>query len=64
MNFKKEILLKEIETELHDLAGNVPWCGTEFSTNIIKLSDGKLAQIKVSITLDADEFEEPCNSFV
>lgn len=59
----KEIISKEIDNGVKYLGLN-PWaCGVGIKSTIFNLSDGRKAQIQISITADQDDFDDPTGEF-
>lgn len=60
---RAEIILKEIELAKSELVKEPRLLGFGAQSDIFKLSDGRDAQIKIEVTVDEDEIDEPTRSF-
>lgn len=61
---RNEIILSEIEIAKNKLVENPRLCGFGSLSDVFELSNGKKAQIHITVTTDESEFEEPTNSFI
>ncbi|NYJ27534.1 hypothetical protein [Allomuricauda sp. ARW1Y1] len=60
---RNKIILDEINLSIRRLLQNPFFSGTGSHSDIFKLMDGRKAQIKIEVTVDPDEFEEPSHVF-
>ena len=58
------IILSEIQHSIKELTKDPHFSGMGFDSDIFKLKDGREAQIKVAVTVDEEEFEEPTKTFL
>lgn len=61
---RNKIILEEINLSIRRLLQNPFLSGFGSCSDVFKLVDGRKAQIKIEVTVDPDEFEEPTHSFV
>lgn len=60
---RNEIIASEIEIAKKHLAHNPWFSGAHVASDIFKLSNGRTAQIKLTVTIDKDEFTTPTKTF-
>lgn len=61
---RNQIILDEIELAQKRMVQQPFFTGYGSHSDIFKLSDGRKAQIKIELTVDKDEFEEPTKTFI
>lgn len=61
---RNKIIIDEINLAQRKLVQQPFLSGFGSYSDIFKLKDGREAQIKIEVTVDEDEFDDPTNSFL